>query len=62
MLTQLPTYKLIPEFQDEVKRKDLIFNLKLRFLRYYQIEAIHAVQQAVKEGKKISTKNGNWNR
>lgn len=52
VLTQLPTYKQIPEFKDEQKKKDLIFNLKLRFLRYYQVEAIKAVQQSVKEGKK----------
>ncbi len=52
VLTQLPNYKQIPEFQDEQKKKDLIFNLKLRFLRYYQVEAIKAVQQSVSEGKK----------
>lgn len=52
VLTQLPTYKQIPEFKDEQKKKDLIFNLKLRFLRYYQVEAIKAVQQSVSEGKK----------
>lgn len=62
VLTQLPNYKQIPEFQElpagadaqvgEQKKKDLIFNLKLRFLRYYQVEAIKAVQQSVSEGKK----------
>ncbi len=52
VLTQLPNYKQIPEFQDKQKKKDLIFNLKLRFLRYYQVEAIKAVQQWVSEGKK----------
>lgn len=52
VLTQLPNYKQIPEFNDEQKRKDIIFNLKLRFLRYYQVGAIKAVQQAVGEGKK----------
>lgn len=52
VLTQLPNYKQIPEFQDDQKKKDLIFNLKLRFLRYYQVEAIKAVQQSVSEGKK----------
>ncbi len=52
VLTQLPNYKQIPEFQDEQKKKDLIFNLKLRFLRYYQVEAVQAVQKAVSEGKK----------
>lgn len=52
VLTQLPNYKQIPELQDEQKKKDLIFNLKLRFLRYYQVEAVQAVQKAVSEGKK----------
>lgn len=52
VLTQLPNYKQIPEFQDEQKKKDLIKNLNLRFLRYYQVEAIKAVQQSVSEGKK----------
>ena len=51
-LTQLPNYKDIPEFKDEKKKKDLITNLKLRFLRYYQVEAIKAIQQAVSDGKK----------
>lgn len=51
-LTQLPNYKDIPEFKDEKKKKDLIANLKLRFLRYYQVEAIKAIQQAVSDGKK----------
>ncbi|MFM2017341.1 MAG: hypothetical protein RL007_997 [Bacteroidota bacterium] len=52
VLTQLPNYKEFPEFKDETKRKDLIFNFKLRFLRYYQVAAIQAVQQAVRDGKK----------
>ena len=51
-LTQLPNYKDIPEFKDEKKKKDLIANLKLRFLRYYQVEAIKAIQQAISAGKK----------
>ncbi len=52
VLTQLPTYKQIPEFKEEQKKKELIFNLKLRFLRYYQVEAIKAVQKSVSDGKK----------
>lgn len=52
VLTQLPTYNQIPEFKDEQKKKDLIFNLKLRFLRYYQVEAVKAVQKSVRDGKK----------
>ena len=59
VLTQLPNYKQLPGFQDEPatelgkrQKKDLIFNFKLRFLRYYQVEAIKAVQKSVSEGKK----------
>lgn len=52
VLTQLPNYKSIPEYLDENKRSDLILNYKLRFLRYYQLEAIKAVKAAVSEGKK----------
>jgi type I restriction enzyme R subunit len=52
VLTQLPDYKKIPEYIDETKRSNLIFNMKLRFLRYYRVNAIKAVQKAVSEGKK----------
>ncbi|MBX2965946.1 MAG: DEAD/DEAH box helicase family protein [Cyclobacteriaceae bacterium] len=52
VLTQLPNYKDNPDFKNENKKQDLIFNYKLRFLRYYQVEAIKAVQKAVSEGKK----------
>lgn len=52
VLTQLPNYKDIPEYKDETKRKELVFNLKLRFLRYYQVNAIAAIQKAVEKGKK----------
>lgn len=52
VLTQLPNYKQIPEFRDEQKKKEMIFNLKLRFLRYYQVEAIKSVQKWVSQGKK----------
>ena len=52
VITQLPNYKEIPEYKDDAKRKELVFNLKLRFLRYYQVNAIEAVQNAVALGKK----------
>ncbi len=51
-LTQLPNYKDFPEFNDDAKKKAFIQNYKLRFLRYYQINAIKSIQEAVKEGKK----------
>jgi len=52
VLTQLPNYREIPEFQNEEKKKTLITNFKLRFLRYYQVDAVKAVQTAVSKGKK----------
>ena len=52
VLTQLPNYQMIPEYMDEDKRGNLILNYKLRFLRYYQLEAIKSVQAAVAKGKK----------
>lgn len=52
VLTQLPNYLQIPEFRNEQKWKDIEINLKLRFLRDYQVKAVKAVQQAVSEGKK----------
>ena len=51
-LTQLSNYKEFPEYQDEAKRAEFIKNYKLRFLRYYQINAINSIQAKVKEGKK----------
>jgi type I restriction enzyme R subunit len=51
-LTQLPNYKDFPEFNDDSKKRAFIQNYKLRFLRYYQINAIKSIQEAVKEGKK----------
>jgi type I restriction enzyme R subunit len=52
VLTQLPNYQQLPEFKNEAKRNDIISNLKLRFLRDYQLSAVKAVQHAVSEGKK----------
>jgi type I restriction enzyme R subunit len=49
--TQLSDYKNQPEYADELKRDDLIKNQGLRFLRYYQIDAVKAVQKAVADGK-----------
>jgi len=51
-LTQLSNYKDFPEYQNEAKRPEFIKNHNLRFLRYYQINAVKRLQEKVKEGKK----------
>ncbi len=51
-LTQLPNYNDFPEYHDEAKKAEFIKTHKLRFLRYYQINAIKSIQAKVKEGKK----------
>ena len=50
-LTQLSNYADFPEYQNEEKRAEFLQNHKLRFLRYYQVNAIKAIQEKVKEGK-----------
>jgi type I restriction enzyme R subunit len=51
-LTQLPNYNDFPEYHDEAKKGEFIKTHKLRFLRYYQINAVKSIQAKVKEGKK----------
>ena len=51
-LTMLPNYAEFPEYQNEATRQDFIKNNRLRFLRYYQVEAIHSIQAKIKEGGK----------
>ena len=50
-LSQMPDYARNPGWLDEGQRS--VFEKKegLRFLRDYQLRAVHALQQAVKEGK-----------
>lgn len=51
-LTMLSNYAEFPEYQNEATRQDFIKNNRLRFLRYYQVEAIHSIQAKIKEGGK----------
>jgi len=51
VLTQRPNYQSEAAWCNEVERPDFIQVNKLRFLRPYQLKAIHALQHAVKEGK-----------
>jgi type I restriction enzyme R subunit len=51
VLTQRPNYQSEAAWRNEAERDGYIQTNKLRFLRLYQLKAIHALQQAVKEGK-----------
>ncbi len=51
-IVQMPDYKEKPDWNGIVENsKEFIWNNGLRFLRYYQLEAIHKLQEAVKKGK-----------
>ncbi len=50
-LTQFPKYKEHPDFLDKENKEDFIKKNKLKFLRDYQLNAVHAVQRGIKEGK-----------
>ena len=51
VLTQRPNYQSEAAWRNEAERPAYIQANKLRFLRPYQLKAIYALQQAVKEGK-----------
>ncbi|MBN1918432.1 MAG: DEAD/DEAH box helicase family protein [Verrucomicrobia bacterium] len=51
VLTQRPNYQSEAAWQNEAERPGYIQANKLRFLRPYQLKAIHALQRAVKDGK-----------
>jgi type I restriction enzyme R subunit len=51
VLTQRPTYKSDAAWRNEAERPGYIQANKLRFLRPYQLNAIHALQRAVKDTK-----------
>lgn len=49
---QMPDYAERPKWNGSVETsKDFIWSNGLRFLRYYQLDAIYAIQEAVKKGK-----------
>ena len=50
-LTQRPNYQSEAAWRNEAERPGYIQANKLRFLRPYQLKAIHALQRAVKDGK-----------
>jgi type I restriction enzyme R subunit len=51
VLTVRPNYQSEAAWRKETERPGYIQTNKLRFLRPYQLKAIHALQQAVKDGK-----------
>ena len=51
VLTQRPNYQSEAAWKNETERPGYILANKLRFLRPYQLKAIHALQRAVQEGK-----------
>ncbi len=51
VLTQRPDYASEAAWKNEAERGEFIRTNKLRFLRPYQLKAVHALQQAVKDGK-----------
>src|SRR5664280_3223073 len=51
VLTQRPSYATEAGWRNETERPDYVQVNKLRFLRPYQLRAIHALQRAVKDDK-----------
>ena len=50
VLSQRPNYQSEAAYQNEDERSGFIREHKLRFLRTYQLNAVHALQKAVREG------------
>lgn len=51
VLTQRPNYASEAAWKNEAERPSFLHANKLRFLRSYQLQAVHALQRAVKDGK-----------
>ncbi|HPS03326.1 MAG TPA: DEAD/DEAH box helicase family protein, partial [Candidatus Sumerlaeota bacterium] len=51
VLTQHPNYPSDAAWQNETERPDYIKKNKLRFMRPYQLQAVHALQRAVEKGE-----------
>lgn len=49
-LTQYPGYAMHPDYANAETRKDFFEKTGVRFLRPYQLEAVHAIQDAVSKG------------
>ena len=51
VLTQRPTYKFEAGWLNESERAEFVQSNKLRFMRPYQLDAVHGLQQAVRAGR-----------
>ncbi len=51
VLTQMPAYAADPSWQNEADRLSFIKDKGLRFLRPYQMQAVHELQKAAKKGQ-----------
>jgi type I restriction enzyme R subunit len=49
--TQMPLYREDPRWDESSSRQDFIRENDLKFLRDYQLKAVHSLQNAVKQGK-----------
>ena len=50
-LTQNPNFESNPDYLDEKRREEYLSKNKIRLLRDYQLEAVHSIQNGVKEGR-----------
>ena len=50
-LTQMPDYAKRPDYINEETRLEFTYKNNLRFLRYYQADAVKSIQKAVNQGK-----------
>lgn len=51
VFTQKPNYMEAPEYKNEATREQYAHANKLRFLRKYQVEAVHSIQDSVRKGE-----------
>ncbi|MDD5319327.1 MAG: DEAD/DEAH box helicase family protein [Methylococcales bacterium] len=51
VLTQMPGYANEAGWKNEAERETFMEKNRLRFMRKYQMRAVHSIQQAIKEGK-----------
>ncbi len=50
-VTQHPHFERDPDYLDESKRSDFLTRNKIRLLRNYQLDAVHAVQRKIQSGQ-----------
>ena len=50
-LTQYPDFEKDPDYLDATQKEDFLSKNKIRLLRDYQLNAVHAVQKSIKNGR-----------